>query len=1249
MKIVYISAGAGENRSLTEVALSCQTRGHPVVIVQETSEILDSEEKRFLEILKDVQTCTLLIMKNHGSATYFKKFDQLIAVVKRYSIPTFIHSSLPDEMRDFRDLFPFSDDDYNFVHACLGLGGKENTNTLVLWAIKNFEGIHLEIPALHYTPTEGFFHPSLPDTLEYAAHIKRLDPAKPTIGILTHRSSDNQNIVHPVGTLIRALEAKDMNTLPFFVHTSPSEITGAMGIRKFIDHYLIKDGQPVIDVLIINMAFSQITQSDPNNEMQIKPIYNFFNDLNVPLLQAISVHRPHEEWLNDLVGLNAMDIMSGIIWPEYDGQIITIPLSTLGEYNGRKNVPLPIPGRPERLAEMAFRWASLKKTPVQERKVAILVWQHGLDGLADAAGLDTPQSIIGILQHLQNEGYQVDHIPETGKDLMEEMIAGLTNDTTWISKEQMRDRSVGLVSTQLYNHWFSRIPEKNQHKICADYGPTPGEQFEIDGELCIPGLVNGNIFMGIQPPRGGNLANMEQLIHSTNTVMPHHYLAYYLWVKNVFGAQVIIHMGTHGTLEWLPGKGNAMSEECYPDLVFEDMPNIYPYIINDPGEAVQAKRRSWGALVDYLIPAMMRAEGYGELCELDSILQEYFRAKRHAEVQKASDLNEEIYRIVIAKNLTHDLNIQANADKELVEENAERLYDYICEVRDAIIKDGLHIFGIPPIKERFQEMIYALTRLKNGKIPSLRDSMADSFSVSLRDLLDNPSEYNVHHEMMNGAILDMIDARCSDVIRLLATCAYDRETAIALVQTEYGNQHHQLELCITWICDEIVEHLNQTTDEITNIIRGLNVGFIPPGPSGDPTRGNAHLLPTGRNCYSIDPATIPTQAAWRTGKDLADQMIERYVKEKGEYPQNVGIVIWATDTMRTGGDDIAYLYWLMGLRPVWSARGGAVTGLEVIPLHELGRPRLDVTLRISGMFRDSFPNLVHLIDEGVEMIASLDESDDVNFLAAHLKQDMVKKIKEGLSEQEARALSLVRIFGDPPGNHGCALGKAVNSSVWKDRTDLADVYTAWGAHAYGRKFQGENVSELFKERFSQLNATVKNLTSREFDILDVDDHYIILGGMNVCVKAYGDEDPVSFIGEASDPKHVKTRLVDEEMRFIYRSRVLNPRFIEGLKPHGFRGVQEITKIIEYTFGWDVTSDAADDWQYQAFTEHFLFDKENREWIEENNPYALHNMAGRLLEAHERGFWETDEETIRKIQEIYLESEDYLERSGDDPQ
>ncbi|MDD1724102.1 MAG: cobaltochelatase subunit CobN, partial [Methanospirillum sp.] len=860
-----------------------------------------------------------------------------------------------------------------------------------------------------------------------------------------------------------------------------------------------------------------------------------------------------------------------------------------------------------------------------------------------AFGLDSPASVVEILKKLKSAGYKVDHIPETGNQVIEELMQSLTNDSSWLSGEEMEKRSEGEVPEEMYNEWFSHVPVKPAEMICRDWGQPPGELF-VTGKksLLIPGVMNGNVFIGIQPPRG-YFEQIERIYHSVDLVMPHHYLAYYRWLKHEFGAHALIHLGTHGTLEWLPGKSVGLSENCFPDLILDDIPHFYPYIMNNPGEGIQAKRRSVAAILDHLIPAMMRADGYDEVADLDSMLQEYFRSRAAGQGAKSADILDEILSLVNSKKFYTDLGFEDEMDVNELKENAERLYDYISEVKDGLIKDGLHIFGIPPADQRFFEMVYALTRLDNGRTKSLRKTVADRRGYDLYDLIEHSSDIDGKTGECKGALLERLDLEAQEIIRSLESHNFDPENSDSTIESLYPDDNSVVKQTARFICSEIVTALRRTTDETDNLVRGLGGGYIPPGPSGPPTRGNAHLLPTGRNFYSIDPATIPTPAAWRTGQKLADQMVKKYIDEKGCYPENVGIVVFATDTMKSGGDDIAYVLNLMGLRPVWSDRGGAVTALEVIPLKELGRPRIDVTLRISGLFRDVFPMLMHMIDEGVEMIATLDESSETNYLAMHMRRDILDKIKGGLPEEEARRLSLIRIFGCPPGNYGAGVSTVVSASAWDTRRDIADVYANWGAHAYGRNLKGERCEELFRERFGQLDVTVKNHVSRELDILDHDDDFMYLGGMNACTKVYGGKDPFSVIGDASDPDLVKTRTVPEEIRFLFRSRVLNPKWLEGLKPHGYRGVQELVANLEYTFGWDVTSDAVDDWEYQELAEHFLFNKETREWIEENNPHALQNMAKRLLEALERGFWDADEETIERLKEIYLESEEMLER------
>jgi len=1247
LKIGYLGSGDEQNPWIDSISAELREQGIPVNIIQSDSVSLVTNEEKFVKFLDELNDCSFVFVVLHGSSKYFKKYDRFIDHVKKIDGEVFISSSVSEEMEECRHLFSYPNEDYNHIYACLELGGRDNFKSIILWACNKIGGFDIEIPPLTYPATEGFYHPDLPDIIDLDSHLKRINPDKPVFGISIYKGAFHSSNLRAVDALIREIECRGYSVLTVFFNSVPDPVIGAMGVRRVVEEYLTQDGKPVIDVLINNQGLSHISLSDPNDGTKEELPYNFFDDFNVPVLQVMSTHKSYDEWMADIDGLTPMEA-SSLVWPEFDGQLIGIPLSCKETIDEIK-VDVPVKDRVEKIASIAEKLAVLRRTPVSEKKVAILLYQYTgeSDSIGGAFGLDSPESVIEILKRMKDAGYHVDYIPETGNEVIGELIKGLNNDRNWISPEEMEKRAAGKVSDEKYAEWFSGVPSEPAEKICRDWGQPPGELFvDSSNSILIPGVRNGNVFIGIQPPRGF-FEQIETMYHSTDLVMPHHYLAYYRWLKHDFGCHAVIHLGTHGTLEWLPGKSVGLSENCYPDVVLDDIPHFYPYIIDDPGEGLQAKRRSVAAILDHLIPAMMRADGYDEVADIDCILQEYFRTKASRQLSKADEVLEEALAIVNEKNFYTDIGFEEAIGLDDLKANAERLYDYICEVKDAVIKDGLHIFGLPPAGGRFTEMIYTLTRLDNGKNVSLRKAIANLRGYDIYDLIRNSSEIDEKSGLCKGVVLEDIDGEAQKIIYTLAENKFDPEICDSVVNSSFPDDKGEIFKTARYICNEIACNLQKTTDETKNLLRGLEGGYVPPGPSGAPTRGNAHLLPTGKNFYSIDPATIPTPAAWKTGMQLADQMIKKNIDENGCYPENVGIVVFATDTMKSGGDDIAYLLWLMGLRPVWSGRGGVVTGLEVIPFKELGRPRIDVTLRISGLFRDVFPTLMHMIDEGVEMIATLDESAETNYLAAHLKRDLLDKVKGGLSMEEARRQSLIRIFGCPPGNYGAGISEVVSASAWEERKDLADVYTNWGAHAYGRNLKGERCEELFKERFSQVDVTVKNHVSRELDILDHDDDYMYLGGMNACAKVYGGRDPLSVVGDASDPDMVKTKSVDEEIRYLFRSRVLNPKWLEGLKPHGYRGVQELVSNVEYTFGWDATSDAVDDWEYQEMAEHFLFDKETREWIEENNPYALHNMAGRLLEAIERGFWDADKETIEKLKELYLKSEEYLEGIGDE--
>lgn len=1240
MRIVDIGAGTGINKALVAAG---KTLGEqfPVEVFSFSSEDLDNDERLFRDMLAKAEGSELIILRLHGGVPYFKKFPRLEPMLDTLTCPVFIQSEMPEEMREFRAMFPLPDGEYNLLNMYVQLAGDDNARGLILWALRQ-NGMDIEVPAPVRPRTEGLYHPGFGKAVSLKDYLATLDPQKPSAGLMFWQGQWLTGDLKAVDALIHALEEQGMNVIPVFVQSSPNTVTGAAGIRRTVERYFTDNGRSRIDVLILNMGFSQLSLSSPGDGLSKAPPFNFFDALDVPVLQATTTYSSRDEWEESIQGIGATELSSNIVWPEYDGQVITVPIASTENKDGHgSREAVPIPGRIEKAASLAQNWAKLRRTPAPERKIAIILHQNPPrnDGVGGAFGLDAPQSVVEMLTRFRERGYHVDHVPGDGNEVVREILAGISNDTEWLSPKEMLTRAAGRVAAEEYRQWLDAVPEKPAGQIRRDWGSPPGELFTADDAIVIPGVINGNIFIGLQPPRGF-LEQLETMYHSTDLTIPHNYLAWYRWLKYGFGADAVIHLGTHGTLEWLPGKAVGMSEECFPDIVLDDLPNLYPYIIDNPGEGIQAKRRSWCVILDHMIPAMTRADGYAGLADLDVKLQDFFRASRGGESSKAARLLEDIHRDVIDLHLCRDLGLAEDITPQALKGELERLYDYLCDVRDNLIKDGLHIFGNPPGRERFEEMVYSLTRLRNGSIPSLRESIAAYRGYDLRELQDNPS--GSVNGIPYGVLLEEIDSLVRDLIHNMSEAGYAAGPCVELCDTMFPGHNGEPVVVVTHICENIVPGLYGTGEEIENCLRGMDAGYVPPGPSGSPTRGNSHLLPTGKNFYSIDPAIIPTPAAWEVGKKLAEQMVERHINEEGTYPENVGIVVFATDTMKTGGDDIAYILWLLGLRPVWSARGGIISGLEVIPLEELGRPRVDVTLRITGLFRDAFPNLVALIDDGVETIAGLYEDEEKNYLVKHLKRDMIEAVKQGLDGKTARERALIRIFGCPPGTYGVGVGEVIEGSGWDEKKDLADVYVNWGAHAYGRKFRGEKMPELFRQRLGELDVTVKNHNSRELDILDNDDDFMYHGGMIASVKAYGGTDPLAVVGDSSDPERPKTRTVEEEGRFVYRSRVLNPKWLEGLKQHGYRGAQELSALVDYSFGWDATADVLDDWMYSSLADRFLFDRENREWIEENNPYALRQMAGRLLEAYQRGMWDADEETVRKLTDIYMETEDILE-------
>lgn len=1239
MRFTHISIGTKDSHMMNTAVRRVVSEGLELDYHCFDASELDTDPVLLSEALKVVASSDLLTLKVHGDTSYFKKFDRLEKVLKDYDVSALLDCTDQVVIDAFRHLFKGSDEDHLKGLIYLNLGGDDNFVSLIKWAFR-LNGADIEVPEPVHPPAQGVYYPGLED-IDIDRFVDSLDRSKPTVGIFFYQRQWVCGNIHHIDPLIREVEALGANAVPIFMYASESKVPGARGTAAIMRESLMRDGEPVLDAVIETMSFSQILVANPGEGEQVSDD-NFFRDYGVPVIQSMVGCRTAEKWREDINGLTASEIAYDIAHPEFDGQIISVACGCTERGEDGSFLAEPLDDRPRRVADIAVNWAKLRHKTNGERRVAVLLYMYPpkTANAGGASGLDTFASVVDILHRMRDDGYDVgDSIPDTPRELVDILLAGLTNDTEWTSDESIRERAQDLVPPEQYSEWYSKLSDTARSKLEEGWGKPPGDFYTVGRDITVPGIRFGNVLVGFQPDRGRNI---QSDYHDPFTVMPHQYYAFYEWLRYDFGADAVIHVGTHGTLEWLPGKSVAMSSDCCPDYVMDSLPDIYPYIIGNPGEGTQAKRRAAAVIVDHMIPAMTRSGGYDEIEELEGTLQNYMSAETQLQDEKRDLIRAKLRETVAELEMYNDLKLSPDCSDEEFDGRVDDLYDYVVDVKENLIKDGLHILGEVPEGKRLEEMVYSLTRLDNGEVPSLRGSIAALGGYSVIDLQNNASGTDPGTGLLNGQVLDRIEAETDSLISEMASRGFDMDDCISHVKGRYPDHDRDLLESVSFICGTLYPSICRMGREVDSIMEALQGRYVEPGPSGCPTRGRAQLLPTGRNFYSIDPESVPWHSSWEIGRRMADQMLERYIDEHGTYPKTIGIVVWATDTMKTGGDDIAYILWLMGLRPVWTGYAGRVKGLEVIPLSELGRPRVDVTLRISGLFRDTFPNLVELIDQGVGMIAGLDESDEDNYLAANIRRDVVKAIADGIPEDRARDEAMMRIFGDAPGTYGSGTNILIRTSDWKDVSDIGDIYCSYGQYAYGGGRKGVASPQSFRRRLELMEVTVKNSTSREYDMLDNDDVYNDLGGFNAAVRAVSGRMPMSFIGCSADTSNVKTRTIDEEGRYIFRSKILNPKWVEGLKQHGFKGAEEISNMAEYVFAWDATSDIIDPWMYQSIADRFLFDEENSEWLRDANPYAMYETASWLLEAIGRDMWDADEETKRRLEQLYMDLEGEFE-------
>ncbi|WP_278522667.1 cobaltochelatase subunit CobN [Clostridium cochlearium] len=1212
------------------------------IVAKSKQELMDKNE--FDEFLNYAKNAHILIIHLMGGKESCPGFNKLIKALPSTSKVYIQPCSNPIEIDISIKNSNVDEETWKKLYRYFSYGGVENFYNMLILLNNLLSNSNYPLAEPKPLSWEGIYHPEFSKSLTLHEYLnKKYKKNVPTIGIWFHREHWINNDLDYIDNTIKEIENRGANAIAVFRKSRKNEATGNLSAKEVIEKFFIKDEKVIIDSLINMMMFSATMMEKENKYI--------FNRLNVPIIKGILSFNTKENWEKSFQGLTPVDVSTSVALPEFDGNLITVPvafsdLAFIDPLTGAKVIKyVCAKERISQLVSLTLNWVRLKNAPNREKKVAIIFHNYPPrnDNIGTAFGLDSPASVLNILKEMKKIGYKIDEIPSNGQELMEQMLSKATNSRKFTSVEQLYKKAVSKISLKDYKKWFEKLSYKVKNEMIKYWGEIPGDMLNYNDELIVPGIINGNIFIGIQPPRGF-LEDSYTDIHNPDLPIPHHYYAYYEWIRNVFKADAIMHIGMHGSLEWLPGKSVGLSKNCYPQIAIKDVPNIYPYIINNPAEGTQAKRRSNCCIIDHMVPVMCNADTYEEMAELENNLEEYYEAKT-SNPNKLPYLKEIIWEKFKEANLHVDLNIHEmplDFDKFL-----EDLHSYLSEIKDTQIRDGLHTFGEAPIGDTLVEFLVALTRLENGDTPSLRKSIAKARGYDLTYLLDNRGKLNKDGKT-NARIIDEIHNLSLQIISNFADANFNsNESGIEKIcENLLGKQDKDVKKVLLFIRDTLVPKMMKTEDEIINSIRALQGEFVPPGPSGAPTRGMAHILPTGRNFYSVSPRTIPTLSAYKVGEKLANDLLERYLIEENSYPENVGIVIFGNGTMRTKGDDIGEILHLMGIRPVWKKENAFVKGLEVIPLEELKRPRIDVTLRISGFFRDAFPNIINLVDKAVQMVAFLDEPDDKNYIAKHVREEIASAIAKGKEIKVAKEEACYRIFGSKPGTYGAGVNNLINTKKWKNFKDLGDVFTSWGCYVYGEKNYGKTSPEIFKKRLSNLDVAVKNIDNRERGMMDSDDFYSFHGGMIAAVKTHKGKESKAFIGDSSEIERVKTRTVSEEMRHEFRARILNPKWIESMKKHGYKGAGDISLTVDYAFGWDATAKAMDEWMYEDLAKKFVLDKNFTKWMKSVNPWALQNITERLLESIQRNMWNADKEMEQKIKKVYLRVEGDIEAYED---
>jgi magnesium chelatase subunit H len=1128
-------------------------------------------------------------------------------------------------------------------------GSQENLENFLLMLTDKYVIKDKDVKVLAYEepvtyPDLGIWHPLAPqmfeDVKEYLNWFNSRkdisddakDPLAPCVGLVLQRThlvtGDDAHYV----AMVQELECMGARVVPVFA--------GGLDFSKPVDAFFYDpvSKNALVDVVVSLTGFALV--GGPARQDHPKAIESL-KRLNRPYMVALPlVFQTTEEWQDSDLGLHPIQVALQIALPELDGGIEPIILSGR---DGNTGKAIALQDRVEAIAQRAMKWASLRRKPKLEKRIAITVFSFPPDkgNVGTAAYLDVFGSIHKVMEALQNNGYEVSGVPDTAEALMLEVL---------------HDARAQYNSPELNIAYRMSVPEYEEltpysEKLHESWGPPPGH-LNTDGQnLLVYGKSFGNVFIGVQPTFGYEGDPMRLLF--SRSASPHHgFAAYYTYLEKIWKADAVLHFGTHGSLEFMPGKQIGMSGDCFPDSLIGTIPNLYYYAANNPSEATIAKRRSYAETISYLTPPAENAGLYKGLKELGELVASYQSLRDSGRGVQIVDTIVDKCRIV---NLDRDIALPDHSVRDMTVEEQDnivgKVYIKLMEIESRLLPCGLHVIGKPPSAEeaiatlvniasldRAEDDVMSLTRIIANSVG--RD-IDDVYQGSDRGVLEDVQLLQEITMATRDAVSAMVkaqidaDGRVSKVTRLNFFNMGKKEPWIESLHNagytkvdveQIKPLFEYLEFCLKQVVAD---------NELGALLTGLEGEYIIPGPGGDPIR-NPDVLPTGKNIHALDPQSIPTAAAVKSAKIVVDRLLARQCAEnEGRYPETIACVLWGTDNIKTYGESLAQIFWMVGVRPVPDSLG-RINKVELISLEELGRPRIDVVVNCSGVFRDLFINQMALLDRAVKMAAEADEPMEMNFVRKHATKQSEEM---GINLRQAAT----RVFSNASGSYSSNVNLAIENSTWEGEAELQDMYLARKSFAFSSDNPGEMGQDrkIFEAALKTADVTFQNLDSSEISLTDVS-HYYDSDPTKVVSRLRDDgKAPVSFIADTTTA-NAQVRTLSETVRLDARTKLLNPKWYEGMLSHGYEGVRELSKRLVNTMGWSATAGAVDNWIYEDANDTFIKDEEMQKRLLDLNPNSFRKMVTTLLEANGRGYWETSEENLDKLRELYQEVEDKIE-------